>query len=64
MCRPTAGEGLFIAHSIRENIALPHLSAWSKFGVMSDRQELVVVRRNDRSPQKYALRLRNSPSNF
>jgi ribose transport system ATP-binding protein len=38
------GEGLFIEHSIRENIALPHLSAWSKFGVMSNRQESVAVR--------------------
>jgi ribose transport system ATP-binding protein len=38
------GEGLFIAHSIRENIAIPHLSAWSNFGVMSNRQEAVAVR--------------------
>ncbi|MBV9104937.1 MAG: ATP-binding cassette domain-containing protein [Verrucomicrobia bacterium] len=38
------GEGLFIAHSIRENIAIPHLSAWSNFGVMFKRQEAVAVR--------------------
>ena len=38
------GEGLFIAHSIRENIAVPHLSAWSNFGVMSSRKEAVAVR--------------------
>jgi ribose transport system ATP-binding protein len=38
------GEGLFVAHSIRENMAVPHLSAWSNFGVMSNRREAVVVR--------------------
>lgn len=38
------GEGLFVAHSIRENIAIPHLSAWSNFGVMANRQEAVAVR--------------------
>jgi ribose transport system ATP-binding protein len=38
------GEGLFVAHSIRENIAVPHLSAWSNFGVMSNRKEAVAVR--------------------
>jgi ribose transport system ATP-binding protein len=38
------GEGLFVAHSIRENIAVPHLSAWSNFGVMSSRKEAVAVR--------------------
>jgi ribose transport system ATP-binding protein len=38
------GEGLFIAHSIRENIAIPHLSTWSNFGVMSNRKEAVAVR--------------------
>lgn len=38
------GEGLFTLHSIRENIAVPHLSMWSNFGVMSDRQETVAVR--------------------
>ena len=38
------GEGLFIAHSIRENIAVPHLSTWSNFGVMSNRKEAVAVR--------------------
>src|ERR1700722_11126933 len=37
------GEGLFIVHSIRENIALPHLSAWSNFGVMSNRKEATAV---------------------
>jgi ribose transport system ATP-binding protein len=38
------GEGLFISHSIRENIAIPHLSAWSNFGVMSNRKEAAEVR--------------------
>jgi ribose transport system ATP-binding protein len=38
------GEGLFIAHSIRENIAVPHLSAWSNCGVMSNRAEATAVR--------------------
>jgi ribose transport system ATP-binding protein len=38
------GEGLFIAHSIRENIAVPHLSAWSNFGVMSNGKEALAVR--------------------
>ncbi|MBV8378122.1 MAG: ATP-binding cassette domain-containing protein [Verrucomicrobia bacterium] len=38
------GEGLFVAHSIRENIAVPHLSAWSNFGMMSNRQEAGAVR--------------------
>ncbi|MBV9490043.1 MAG: ATP-binding cassette domain-containing protein [Verrucomicrobia bacterium] len=38
------GEGLFIAHSVRENVAVPHLSAWSKFGVMSNRREAAAVR--------------------
>jgi ribose transport system ATP-binding protein len=38
------GEGLFIAHSIRENMAVPHLSAWSNYGVMSNREEAIAVR--------------------
>src|SRR3984957_2167066 len=38
------GEGLFVAHSIRENMAVPHLSAWSNFGVMSSRKEAGAVR--------------------
>ncbi len=38
------GEGLFIAHSIRENMAVPHLSAWSNCGVMSNRAEAIAVR--------------------
>jgi ABC-type sugar transport system ATPase subunit/ribose/xylose/arabinose/galactoside ABC-type transport system permease subunit len=38
------GEGLFVVHSIRENIAIPHLTAWSNFGVMSNRKEATAVR--------------------
>jgi ribose transport system ATP-binding protein len=38
------GEGLFVVHSIRENIAIPHLTAWSNFGVMSNRKEVTAVR--------------------
>ncbi len=38
------GEGLFIVHSIRENISIPHLSSWSSFGVMSNRKEAAAVR--------------------
>jgi ribose transport system ATP-binding protein len=38
------GEGLFVGHSIRENIAIPHLTAWSNFGVMSNRKEATAVR--------------------
>jgi ribose transport system ATP-binding protein len=38
------GEGLFIVHSIRENLAVPHLSAWSNFGVISNRIEVIAVR--------------------
>jgi ribose transport system ATP-binding protein len=38
------GEGLFVVHSIRENIAIPHLTDWSSFGVMSNRKEAIAVR--------------------
>ena len=37
-------EGLFIPHSIRENIALPHLTTWSKFGVLLPERETSAVR--------------------
>jgi ribose transport system ATP-binding protein len=29
------GESLFAPHSVRENIASPHLQAWSKFGILN-----------------------------
>jgi ribose transport system ATP-binding protein len=32
-------EGLFLPHSIRENISLPHLRRWAGFGVISGRRE-------------------------
>ena len=32
-------EGLFLPHSIRENISLPHLKHWAGFGVISGRRE-------------------------
>ena len=33
------GEGLFLPHSIRENVAVPHLRAWSRLGVLSGQRE-------------------------
>jgi ribose transport system ATP-binding protein len=37
-------EGLFIPHSIRKNMAIPHLSAWSKLGIISPERETSAVR--------------------
>lgn len=37
-------EALCIPHTVRENIAAPHLRAWSRFGVMMRRQEANGVR--------------------
>ncbi len=37
-------EGLFIPHSVRENIAVPHLSAWSEFGIILPERETLAVR--------------------
>jgi len=37
-------EGLFIPHSIRKNIALPHLATWSRFGVLLPEREASAVR--------------------
>jgi ribose transport system ATP-binding protein len=37
-------EGLFIPHSVRENIAIPHLRAWSKFGIILPGREASAVR--------------------
>src|SRR5262249_20932596 len=37
-------EGLFIPHSIRKNIALPHLTTWSRFGVLLPEREASAVR--------------------
>ncbi len=32
-------EGLFLPHSIRENVSLPHLAAWSRGGIIDVRRE-------------------------
>jgi ribose transport system ATP-binding protein len=37
-------EGLFIPHSVRQNIAIPHLGAWSKFGIILPERETSAVR--------------------
>jgi ribose transport system ATP-binding protein len=37
-------EGLFIPHSVRKNIAIPHLSAWSKLGIILPERETSAVR--------------------
>jgi len=36
-------EGLFIPHSVRRNVAIPHLSAWSQFGIVFPDQEKRAV---------------------
>ena len=36
-------EGLFIPHSVRKNIAIPHLRAWSKFGMVLPEREMRAV---------------------
>jgi ribose transport system ATP-binding protein len=36
-------ESLFAPHSIRENVALPHLQAWSKLGVIDSARETASV---------------------
>jgi len=33
------GEGMFLPHSVRENIALPHIRDWSRLGVVDAAQE-------------------------
>jgi ribose transport system ATP-binding protein len=38
-------EGLFIPHSVRKNIAIPHLRTWSKFGILLPEQETSEVRK-------------------
>jgi ribose transport system ATP-binding protein len=37
-------EGLFIPHSVRKNIAIPHLRAWSNFGIILPERETSAVR--------------------
>jgi ribose transport system ATP-binding protein len=37
-------EGLFIPHSVRRNIAIPHLRTWSKFGIILPERETSAVR--------------------
>ncbi len=37
-------EGLFIPHSVRNNIAVPHLRIWSKFGIILPEREAIAVR--------------------
>ncbi len=39
------GEGLFAVHSIRENIALPHVDAWASLGNLDQRREAATVGR-------------------
>jgi ribose transport system ATP-binding protein len=36
-------ESLFAPHSIRENLAVPHLHAWSKFGLIDSARETALV---------------------
>jgi ribose transport system ATP-binding protein len=38
------GEALLMPHSIRENVALPHLASWSSYGVMMGSREQTSVR--------------------
>lgn len=49
------GEGLFLPHSVRENIGFPHLGDWSRSGVVSRREErtrvaAAIERLNIRTP--------------
>jgi ribose transport system ATP-binding protein len=37
-------EGLFLPHSIRENISLPHLSAWAGLGIVPAAREREVAK--------------------
>ena len=37
------GEGMFLPHSIRENIALPHLRDWSRLGIVDANREASAV---------------------
>lgn len=37
------GEGMFLPHSVRENIALPHLRDWARLGVVDPGRESAAV---------------------
>jgi ABC-type sugar transport system ATPase subunit/ribose/xylose/arabinose/galactoside ABC-type transport system permease subunit len=37
------GEGMFLPHSVRENIALPHIRDWSRHGVLDAAREAAAV---------------------
>ena len=37
------GEGMFLPHSVSENIALPHVAEWARLGVVVDARERAAV---------------------
>ncbi|HMN86869.1 MAG TPA: ATP-binding cassette domain-containing protein, partial [Bauldia sp.] len=37
------GEGMFLPHSVRENIALPHLADWARLGIVDGGREAAAV---------------------
>jgi ribose transport system ATP-binding protein len=37
------GEGMFLPHSVRENIALPHIAEWARLGIVDSRREVAAV---------------------
>jgi len=37
------GEGMFLPHSVRENIALPHLADWARLGIVDGAREAAAV---------------------
>ena len=39
------GEGMFLPHSVRENIALPHLADWARLGIVDGAREAAAVDR-------------------
>jgi ribose transport system ATP-binding protein len=39
------GEGMFLPHSVRENIALPHVADWARLGIVDGRRETAEVDR-------------------
>jgi ribose transport system ATP-binding protein len=39
------GEGMFLPHSVRENIALPHIADWARLGVVDTERERAAVDR-------------------
>jgi len=39
------GEGMFLPHSVRENIALPHIADWARLGVIDNQREATAIDR-------------------